>query len=1021
MALQTKYKLTHKVRNGTTTDTYTIKILKEGWSGGTTNIKASKSKGVARLITEKLDPLEPFANPLQKTSLDLFMIIKGQGVDPQLGYDGRAIIDEILAGNERDFQIRYFVNGNEQYRGWVLPDLMEWTGGQKVFDTKIQAKDLTVLETEDFELVDGVTNTPIIKIMSECLLKTGLDLPIRTFTNITADIPGVNDADDFLNQFYHKKEHFRDRGGNDPDEAISCFDVLTEICEKYNLILRQGDARWTIIQLPAVAKGDAVQFDYDKNGNSISAGTPAEDFNVDRTTNFDLPNSLNRISRAIKKIEHTYNHQTQILPFNLPNSVVVENQADFKRIRSEDFAMDGSFQLDLSGDFDILTDNTSGQFIDITVFYQIIYTGEFEDEDGNVVKLERFYNDENDNWQSSPFTIESQAVGSGQTISGSIAPISTPTAPLFEKDVSGENGNPIGTTEIIDGHFEIQFQWGQVSGATIEEITYKDWSGRIFSSENTVRNASIDFKYTQDGNFSVVDEMGNSRIGQGPTSVSPGAVYRLHLGVFKTIEDRFNIRGVTELLSLEELLMRERMNMQRVYLRSAEFNLKGSYSQSNTISFQNKRWFTLGGEFTIAEANHIISIMELFHVADNDDTDTFGVIPKDGSGGGSVSSGSSSNNTFWSNINDKPFETVGGTLTVINDTLQLPQSLKETDTPTFAGLNIGNDPVWHPGNFDPSTKADTGHTHDLVTPTVPGFMSNTDKSKLDGIQSGAEQNVVTKVFGRTGDVVPKAGDYDWGEIQSGFGTNLEVISGKLRVMDAPTFSGAVTASSIDIANNSDANRFRINGVPVIDEFKNIKNVGTGQFSGNVSANDFVLSGSGVPSGDQDIVMETGTVLTHKSNLGVTIIQSNGLINPDAIEGGVVASVEWVDVLNKPTAFNPTAHTHNASDITAGTIDNARLPQSISPTDTPEFAGLDLNGNLTSNSGWLWVKSGTSWLEGGAVVGSSATPTYDFEILKELVAGIPEVVGLEYGCLTPMPINSLWGMLQLTQTLLRGNK
>ena len=45
-----------------------------------------------------------------------------------------------------------------------------------------------------------------------------------------------------------------------------------------------------------------------------------------------------------------------------------------------------------------------------------------------------------------------------------------------------------------------------------------------------------------------------------------------------------------------------------------------------------------------------------------------------------------------------------------------------------------------------------------------GLMLPADKIKLDGIEAGAEENTVTSVFGRSGDVVATEGDYDLGEL-----------------------------------------------------------------------------------------------------------------------------------------------------------------------------------------------------------------------------------------------------------------
>ena len=51
-----------------------------------------------------------------------------------------------------------------------------------------------------------------------------------------------------------------------------------------------------------------------------------------------------------------------------------------------------------------------------------------------------------------------------------------------------------------------------------------------------------------------------------------------------------------------------------------------------------------------------------------------------------------------------------------------------------------------------------GGSHAAATPTVNGFMSSTDKSKLDGVAAGAQVNSVTSVANRTGAVVLTVAD-----------------------------------------------------------------------------------------------------------------------------------------------------------------------------------------------------------------------------------------------------------------------
>ena len=67
----------------------------------------------------------------------------------------------------------------------------------------------------------------------------------------------------------------------------------------------------------------------------------------------------------------------------------------------------------------------------------------------------------------------------------------------------------------------------------------------------------------------------------------------------------------------------------------------------------------------------------------------------------------------------------------------------------------------------PSSHIGTGGTsHAAVTTTTNGFMSSTDKSKLDGIAAGAQVNSVTSVQGRTGAVILSKADVSLGNVEN---------------------------------------------------------------------------------------------------------------------------------------------------------------------------------------------------------------------------------------------------------------
>lgn len=91
--------------------------------------------------------------------------------------------------------------------------------------------------------------------------------------------------------------------------------------------------------------------------------------------------------------------------------------------------------------------------------------------------------------------------------------------------------------------------------------------------------------------------------------------------------------------------------------------------------------------------------------------------------------------------------------------------------------------------------ASTSHSHTAATTSVAGFLSTSDKSKLDGIAAGAQVNTVTSVAGKTGavtlssaDVGAASADHSHGNLTSdgriGSSANLVVITSTSGVLTA---------------------------------------------------------------------------------------------------------------------------------------------------------------------------------------------------------------------------------------------
>ena len=85
-------------------------------------------------------------------------------------------------------------------------------------------------------------------------------------------------------------------------------------------------------------------------------------------------------------------------------------------------------------------------------------------------------------------------------------------------------------------------------------------------------------------------------------------------------------------------------------------------------------------------------------------------------------------------------------------------------------------------------KADTSHTHSNATTLVAGFMSALDKTKLDGVEAGAQVNTVTSVAGKTGVVTLVKADVGLGSVDNTSDATKVVLSAS-KLTTARTIAG----------------------------------------------------------------------------------------------------------------------------------------------------------------------------------------------------------------------------------------
>lgn len=265
------------------------------------------------------------------------------------------------------------------------------------------------------------------------------------------------------------------------------------------------------------------------------------------------------------------------------------------------------------------------------------------------------------------------------------------------------------------------------------------------------------------------------------------------------------------------------------------------------------------------------------------------------------------------------------------------RSLVQNDIPNLPISKITNLQSTLNGKEDKSNKvtsigATPSNTNYPSEKAVADYVTSMGYTGSNGINISGS-NVITPVYGTALGTIAQGNDsriingqiaYGWGDhADAGYqealvsGTNIKTVNGVsiLGSGNIVTPNNTYTAGSGLTLTGGEFS------LPVTVS-------GTGTFVTSVtqSANGLTVN-LGTPSNTTYTNMSlselnTGTVTTGR------IISAKTLT--DWINGkGYLTSVGWNDVTGKPTTFTPSAHTHDAGDITSGTLNIARIPTGTS--------------------------------------------------------------------------------------------
>ena len=360
--------------SGSSDVSYRIELLKSGYAGASEQLEGAEN--YFEHTYNKINPRNPFENPVQSSQLTMSFHVQGQ--------NELDLLEEIFAGDEDQYILQKKIDGSVVWQGRVLNDLLEYDEGDYPFPGRIIAKDLSALKGVTYPFEEN--DEKIIVTLAGALNELGFGLDIYTYTNWVENNQ-ADTSDDFLNQVYNDTYAFRNYGSSteQDDTVISQYDVIDRICRNYNLVLRQSNNAWHFFHISALDNPASVKrYSYDSTGAPNSPASSTEDLtiSVDSTDLYVLPFSGNRINPAVKKARVTFGHRTG-------TSQTLVNSSRITRLTDPALPV-AKYEIPFNGSGDEIVE-ISGRSYGTIDTYVLLFTNDFFPRASYLLKSSQYY------------------------------------------------------------------------------------------------------------------------------------------------------------------------------------------------------------------------------------------------------------------------------------------------------------------------------------------------------------------------------------------------------------------------------------------------------------------------------------------------------------------------------------------------------------------------------------------------------------------------------------------------------
>lgn len=638
-----KYYCDHYVSADTYQTKFTIEIHELDYTGAAAEIRAGKD--VFNHVYEEIDPETIFENPIQKSRFEFYPLIQND-IERQL-------LEDIFLADEITYKLIKKVNGVIEWTGYVIPGLLEYEEKRYPILGTIIAKDLSFLESVYYPLkaVDDYSHT-VIDEVCEMLGVLNFGLNVRVFTDWTSD--DLDPHDDLLNQLRHNTYHLRVYGETvDQDEALTYFQALGYMLKPYNLLLRQQNNCWELININYLTRseGQVTYYEYDYTGLQIGSTDVDLRTNLDNVDKFLFPSTLNRFIIATKTIDFEYHHKSSLKGIRFPAKVYQYENTTLEA---------GSMEFDIQ--------DNNGFYYSVFVYLDCPW-------DNQNVSTKCYFYLRTDNYS---WNHQSQQWEFGQF------PSYVPVYPMIGAGPAGVGvfgGWVLGQTDPVphgsEGKIRMVLNWcdSPVDGNDVTEIRWQLAVNAV--TDAPPENLYSLYRITQNKSVSKTKNLGSTIFGAGPSNQSRSAIGLNPLGdnsvviggSLFVIDDNFKIIGEELEYNITILALKEAMDVLRNPLHYMDLVARGYYSPHNVINYFNKLYFMLSGtqigsnitwqsscflEMSINESTtDVIQQLSREEVEAGGSGGNSGGSPGSGSGGTGVGGGSEGNGSVLINLNLK--------------------------------------------------------------------------------------------------------------------------------------------------------------------------------------------------------------------------------------------------------------------------------------------------------------------------------------------------------------------------------